>query len=166
MKPEKQELHERARMMIALGEEVSASEQAWLADHVEFCAACRGFIEVAGEAIGSMRTIPVTADVSLVSMTKARVRQRAQQLQLHQERLWVISMCCAAVTLGTAISTFALWQGFVWMGLGSWLQSTPARFGFVGLGFLALAVMPAVLAAVVLLAHGTHMADYNENYQG
>jgi len=166
VKSDKPSIHERARMMIALGENVSASEQAWLMEHLASCAACREFGELAGEAIGLLRAVPVTAGANLVSTTQARVRRRAQELQRHQERMWVISVCCAAVTIGTAISSFALWQGFVWAGLGAWLEPTTARFGFASFGFLALGAMPAILAAVVLLAHGTHMADYNENSQG
>lgn len=159
-------LHEHARMAIACGEEASAVEQAWLREHLASCAPCREFAESTGAAIRQLRAVPMMAGASLVSTTQLRVRQRAHELQRHRERLWVISICCAAVALCTAISTLALWQGFVWMGIGSRTEWATPGFNLLSLGYVTLGLMPAVLAGFLLLGHGTHMSDHDENSEG
>ena len=176
MKPDlmSSDLHERARRLIALSgpqqvfddkvssnEEVSTAERSWLAAHLESCASCREFAETAGETIRSLRAIPITAGGSLVSATRARVRQRAQELQRRQERLRVIWVCCAAVTLCTAFNTAILWRGFAWMG-----QQARLSAPLFELGFVALCLMPAIVAGIILLARGTYMADNNGSFQG
>jgi predicted anti-sigma-YlaC factor YlaD len=154
--------HERAQLMIALSgpEGLSGGEQSWLALHLESCPSCREFAEHLRETIRSLRGIPVTANGPLVSKTQMRVRQRAEELQRQQERLWVICACCAAMTLSTAVTTMALWRGFAWMGQQARL-SAPAWEG----GFVVFSLMPAVLAGVLLLARGTFLADHNDSYQ-
>ncbi len=155
--------HERARMMIALsGPEVSSDAgpsragQSWLAAHLASCASCREFAESSRVAIGSMRGIPITAGARLVSSTRIRVRERARELQRQQERLWVIFICCAAVTLSAALTTVALWRGFAWIGEQTRLAPPEWQGGFV-----VFYLMPAVLAGILLLARGTFLADHN-----
>jgi len=159
--------HEHARLLIALSgpEEVSNAEQSWLALHLESCAACREFAESARRAIGSLRAIPIVASASLVSSTQARVRQRARELARRQERLRVIWVCCAAVTLCAATYTMVLWQGFAWLSQ-QWgqpgLLSKPAW----EIGFVALGLMPAVVVGILLLAQGTYLAEHNGSWRG
>jgi hypothetical protein len=180
------DVHERARRLIALSsprqgfddkpasEEVSAAERSWLAAHLESCTSCREFAETSSETIRALRAIPVMAGASLVSATRMRVRQRAQELQRHQERLRVIWICSAAVTVCTAFSTVLLWRGFAWM--GQWLsqqagqqwigQQDRLSSPVFGLGFVTLLLMPAIVAGIILLARGTYMADHNGTFQG
>ena len=155
--------HERARMLIASSgpEGVFNPEQSWLAAHLESCVSCREFAENAGETVRAMRTIPIMAAGTLVSATKARVRQRAQELHRHRERQRVIWVCCAAVTLCTAVNTAVLWRGFVWLGQYARL-STPVW----ETGFVVLCLMPAIVAGILMLARGTHLADHNGSFQG
>lgn len=157
------DLHERARMLIALSgpEEVSSAERSWLASHLESCTSCREFAENSSEAVRALRAIPITASGSLVSATRARVRQRAQELQRHRERQRVIWVCCVAVTLCTAINTAILWRGFVWLGQYARL-SAPV----LGTGFALLCLMPAIVTGILMLARGTHLADHNGSFQG
>lgn len=154
--------HERARLLIALSgpEETPGAEQAWLAAHLESCAACREFAERSRETVRALRAIPVTAGASLVSATQMRVRQRALELQREHERLWVISVCCVAVTLCTALSTAMLWRGFAWLGEQARLAAPVWEAGFV-----AFCLMPAVVTAILLLARGTCLADRNGSWQ-
>jgi anti-sigma factor RsiW len=156
------DLHERARLLIALSgpEEVSNEEQAWLAAHLESCAECRQFAEDSRETIRALRLIPVTAGASLVSTTQMRVRQRALELQRRQERMWVISICCAAVTFGGVFTTAALWRAFAWLGEQERLAAPVWEAGFV-----VFCLMPAVLAGILLLARGTCLADLNGPWQ-
>lgn len=157
------EVHERARRMIALSgpEGFSGAEQAWLGAHLESCAQCREFAERTGETIRALRAIPVTAGGSLVSATRARVRQHARQLQRRQEWLRVVWVCCAAVTLCTAVSTVLLWRGFAWIGQQARLSPPVWE-----IGFMVLCLMPALVTGILLLARGTYLADHEDSLQG
>ena len=166
------ESHERARMIIALSDAVSGADQTWLAAHLESCASCREFADSTGETIRSLRAMPVMASAGLVSTTQARVRQRAQELRRRRERLHVILVCSAAVTLCTAVSTALLWRGFAWLSewagqqLGQQWMSQAGMSAIWEIGFVALCLMPTIVAGVVLLARGTYMADHNGTFQG
>jgi peptidoglycan biosynthesis protein MviN/MurJ (putative lipid II flippase) len=102
----------------------------------------------------------LAADSALVQATQMRVRARAQELQRQQERLWVICVCCAAVTLGTAFTTAVLWRGLAWMGQQAQLPTPVWQ-----IGLLALGLMPAIVAGILLLAQGTYLADHNGSLQ-
>ena len=155
------DLHERARLLIALScpEGASNAEQSWLAGHLESCAPCREFAENSRETIRSLRATPITAGSSLVSATQMRVRERAQELRRRQERLWVIWVCCAAVTLSAAFTTAVLWFGFAWLGEQARLSAPVWE-----IGFLVFCLMPAILAGILLLAKGTYLADHDGAY--
>jgi hypothetical protein len=165
------DMHERARMMIALsapegfsdaglGEGLSHDERVWVAGHLESCARCREFAENSREAVLGLRRHGVTASGSLISQTQVRVRQRAEELKRQQERLWVVSACCAAVALGTTVSTAVLWRGFEWMG-----QQARLSLMLWACGFVLLSLMPSVLAGIVLLARGTYFSDHEASHQ-
>ena len=163
--------HERARQLIALSgpEALSAADRrqdqpssnAWLAAHLETCASCRAFAENAAETIRGLRSIPIAAERSLVSTTQMRVRRRALELQRHRERLWMVSVSCTAVTLCALLSTVALWRGFEWLGMRAQLPSSVWQ-----VAFLVFCVMPALVAAILLLAKDTHLPDHTGSYQG
>jgi len=155
--------HERARRLIALTgpEALSGADRAWLAAHVETCASCRAFAENAVATIHALRAIPIAAERSLVSTTQMRVRRRALELQRQRERLWLVSVSCTAVTLCALLSTVALWRGFAWAGAQA--QLAPSIWQ---VGFLVFCVTPALVAGVLLLLRGTHLADHTGSYEG
>ena len=155
--------HEHARILIALSgpEDMTSTDRTWLAAHLESCAGCHQFADNTREAIQSLRGISVTADVRLVSATQLRVRQRALELQGRQERLWVVAVCCAAVTVCTVFATVVLWLGFAW--LGAWARLDPTVWA---ISFAAFSVMPSVITGMLLLARGTHLADRYSSWQG
>ena len=159
----KNDAHERARKLIALADAttVSPSDRAWMATHMEECAACRAFADNVRETIHALRGIPIAAERSLVSTTQARVRRRALELQRQRERIWLVSVSCIAVTVGTLLSTFALWRGFAWLGERTQLGSSIWQ-----VGFLVLCVMPALVVGIILLASDTHLSDHTGSYQG
>lgn len=144
--------HERARLSIALGE----AETPWLAAHLASCAPCREFAESVGDATRALHAVSITADWGLVSLTKTRVRRRAQELQRRRERLWVIWVCSAAVTLCTAVTSVLLWFGFAWAG-----RATGVSALVWGTCYATFCLMPAILTGLLLLARGTHLADGN-----
>ena len=156
--------HEQARRLIAEAgpETLSAADRradqpssnAWVAAHLETCAPCRAFAANAAETIRGLRSIPIAAERSLVSTTQMRVRRRALELQRHRERLWMVWVSCTAVTVCALISTVALWRGFEWF--GAWAQ-LPASVWQVG--FLVFCGLPALVAAILLLAKDKHLAD-------
>ena len=156
------DIHERARLLIALSpaDEVPGAEQSWLAAHLESCAPCRQFAENARETVRSLRAIPVAAGGSLVFTTQLRVRQRAKELQRRQERLWVVRVCCAAVTLWSGFITAVLWRGFAWMAQQARLPAPAWEICFVLFCF-----MPPILAAIVLLARGIYQEVWNASQE-
>ena len=158
-------IHEQARELIALagandtgasGRDLSGGEPAWLRTHLEECVDCRDYAEGAGQTVRALRSHPLAADSALVQTTQMRVRSRALELHRQQERLWVICVCCVAVTLVTASTTAVLWRGFLWMGQQSRLPDPVWQ-----VGLLALGLMPAIVAAILMLARGTYLADHN-----
>jgi predicted anti-sigma-YlaC factor YlaD len=155
--------HDRARKLIALAGFVADAESsnAWLAAHLENCISCRAFAESSAETIQGLRRISIAADRSLVSATQMRVGRRALELQRQRERLWLVSISCTAVTLCGLLSAAALWRGFEW--LGSRAQLAPSVWQ---IGFLVFCVMPALIAAIPLLARDTHLADRTGSYRG
>ena len=178
MKPDlmNSDSHEPARRMIALsgpegvsGGRPSPAEESWLAAHLDSCPPCRDFAENSREAVRALRGIPISAGASLVATTQLRVRQRALQLQRRQERLWVICVCCAAVTLCTAVTTVVLWRGFAWLGerwlSAQWMSQAQFSEPFWQVAFVVFSLMPAVLAGILLLARGTSLADHHGSYQ-
>ena len=173
----KDDAHERARLMIALSgpEELSQADQSWLNAHLDSCPSCREFSDSTREAIRSVRAISITAGERLVSATQSRVRQRAQQLQRQRERLWIVCVCCAAVTFCTAISTAVLWRGFAWVTETWFTETWLSQIWISGqrlsapvweIGFLLFAAAPAIFTAILLLARGTHLADHKDSFQG
>lgn len=156
------DLHERARLLIVLSgsEEVSIVEQSWLAAHLVSCVTCREFAENSRKTVRSLRATPIAAGASLVYTTRMRVRQRAQELQRQQERLWVIVVCCAAVTLCTAFSTAVLWYGFAWIGQQARLSAPVLEACFV-----TFCLMPTIFTSILLLVRGTHLVDHSSSYQ-
>jgi hypothetical protein len=154
--------HGRARILIVLSgpEGISKDERAWLAAHLDSCASCCEFAENSRQTIRALRAIPVTADERLVSATKRRVRQRAQELQRREERLRLLWVCCAAVTLATSFTTAVLWRGFEWMGRQAGLSASVGEISFAVLCF-----MPGIVTGILLLARGTHLVDRNGSYQ-
>jgi len=154
--------HERARMLIALsgpGAELSSADQSWLQAHLDSCLPCREFRDNSLEAVRALRGISITAGARLVSATQMRVRQRALELQRHQEHFWMICACVAAVTLCSAVTTALLWRGFAWLGQQAQFPA-PVWEG----GFVVFYLTPAVLAGILLLAHGTSLAEHDSSY--
>jgi predicted anti-sigma-YlaC factor YlaD len=155
--------HDEARELIALAgaknEGLSDTQQNWLRSHLQECAACRDYAEAVGRVVRGLRSQPLAADSRLVRATQMRVRARTLELQRQQERMWVICVCCAAVTLGTVVTTLVLYRGFAWMG-----QQVRLPGPVWQIGLLALGLMPAIVAAFLLLAQGTYMADHNGSF--
>jgi predicted anti-sigma-YlaC factor YlaD len=165
--------HERARKLIALAgpdvlsdadrlSQLSAqSSNAWLAAHLETCASCRAFAENAAEMVLGLRAIPIAAERGLISATQLKVRRRALELQRHRERVWVVSVSCAAVTLCALLSAAVLWRGFEWLGARAHLASSVWQ-----VGFLVFCMMPALVVGILLLGKDRHLADHSGSYQG
>ena len=160
-----QSTHEQARELIALAgandADLSSAQQTWVRAHLDECAACRNYADAAGQVVRALRSQPVAADFALVRTTQMRVRSRALELRRQQERLWVICVCCVAVTVVTASTTALLWRGLAWMGQQAWL---PGPVWLVGL--LMLGLMPAIVAGMLMLARGTYWADHNGSTRG
>jgi predicted anti-sigma-YlaC factor YlaD len=152
--------HERAQGLIALGQGLLDAKQTWLRAHLQECVDCRDYAEAAARVVRALRSQPLAADSALVRATQMRVRSRALELRRQQERLWVVCVCCAAVTLSTAFTTAVLWGGFAWMGQQARLSAPVWQIGVAALGW-----MPAIVTAILLLARGTYLADHDGSFQ-
>lgn len=152
--------HDEARELIAVAgandKDLSGAQQTWLRAHLQDCVACRDYAEGAGRMVRALRSQPLAADSALVRATRMRVRSRVLELQRQQERLWVMCVCCFAVTLSTAFTTAVLWRGFAWVGQQARLPGPVWQIGLVVLG-----LMPTIVAGILLLARGTYLADHN-----
>jgi len=142
--------HERARELVLLREVegIGDSDATWLASHLEGCAECSGLAEELELAERTLRGLPVTASVSLVTATQARVRQRAAELRDQQARnlLIGISFCLGLVwSAGSALAGLRL-SG--WLAdkfhVAPWIIAT---------GLVTFWLAPAVAIAIGLLAH-------------
>jgi len=148
--------HERARQLIAISgvNDASDGEQAWLRGHLQECTGCREYQEEAGHAIRALRSMPLAADGSLVRTTQIRVQARARELRRERERMWVVSICCTAVT------TAVLWHGFAWIGEQARIPSTAWQIALV-----EFCLVPTLVAGIFLLARGTHLANTSGSLQ-
>jgi len=142
-------LHQRAQQLIAQErvEGLSTSDSAWLAAHLQECAACAEFAQEISAALGSLRTTPVELPAGLAERTQFRVGLRAQQLRQrepHRRALWI----AAGVSWATGVASAPLvWRAFAWLGEHAGVSNLVWEAGFA----LWWAV-PALVAAVVLLA--------------
>jgi len=163
--------HERAQELIVLAgaydngardndKDFSAGQQAWLRTHLQECEACRDYAEAAGRVVRAWRSRPLTADSALVRATQMRVRSRSLQLRRRQERLWVVWVCCLAVTLGSAFTTAMLWGGFAWIGQQSRLSGPVWQ-----IALLEFSLVPAIVTAILLLSRGTCLADHHGSHR-
>ena len=146
--------HDEARELIALGEGLSDSEQAWLRAHLDECEACRHYAEAANGVVRTLRSLPLAADSRLVRATQMRVRFHASRLRETRERLWLVGMACLGVGLSATLTVPLLWRLFVWMGAWAGVSSWVWQAGFT---FFWIA--PALVVSALLLARGTHLTN-------
>lgn len=142
--------HERARELVLLREVegISNAEALWLTSHLEGCAECSDFAKELALAERALRSIPVTASVSLVSATQMRVRQRAAELRDQQARNFLIGISFCLGLLWSAGSAFVGFRLSGWLAdkihVASWI---------IAAGFVVFWLAPAVAIAVGLLAY-------------
>lgn len=157
------DVHQRARSLIALGgpQALGADEQRWLDHHLQECESCSAYASNAREMIHALRSLPVAASSSLVSATQFRVRLRAQELRQRRERLWLVWMSCVLVTFSAGFTTIFAWRGWEWIGRQLQVSSLAWQVFFV-----LLWIAPVLVASLLLMAHGTHLADQSGASQG
>src|ERR1700676_5779381 len=87
-------IHERAQQLISQEriEGIPASENTWLAAHLQECESCANFARNTSAALRSLQTIPIALPAGLAERTQFRVGLRAQQPRQHAPRrraLWI-----------------------------------------------------------------------------
>lgn len=150
------DIHQQVREWIALSgtDALSDDQQSQLQAHLRECDLCRDYAQASSQVIRSLRSVPLTAGPSLVRMTQARVRLRAQQLRQQQERFWLVVIAGVGVALSAAVTTPIIWRIFSWMGNWAGVSSPVWQTGFT-----AFLVAPALLVSILLLARGTPLTD-------
>jgi predicted anti-sigma-YlaC factor YlaD len=150
-------VHDEARELIAVGNGLSESQQAWLRAHLDECEACRHYAEASDDVVRTLRSLPLAADARLVRATQMRVRFHAGRLRETRERMWLVGMACLGVGLSATLTIPLLWRLFAWMG---------GRIGVSTLvwqaSFMFFFVAPALAVSVLLVARGTHLTNNGE----
>jgi predicted anti-sigma-YlaC factor YlaD len=153
----KQNQHDEAREVIALGGELTDAQQVWLRSHIDECESCRNYAESANQVVRSLRSVPVAADPRMVRATQMRVRFHASRLRESRERLWLVGMACLVVGLSATVTLPLLWRMFAWMGawagVSSWVWQA---------GFAFFWVAPALVVSALLVARGTHLSSNDD----
>ncbi len=153
----KRNAHDEARELIALGDGLPDTQQAWLRAHLDECEACRHYAEAANGVVHTLRSLPIAADARLVRATQMRVRFHASRLRETRERMWLVGMACLGVGLSATLSVPFLWRLFAWMGERAGVSALVWQTGFM---FFFIA--PALVVSVLLLARGTHLTNNGE----
>jgi predicted anti-sigma-YlaC factor YlaD len=149
--------HQQAQELIACrGDGLTEPQQAWLQAHLAACGFCRDYSEAADQLLRALRSVPITADPVLVRTTQLRARLHAHKLQQQQERMWLVWISCAVVTLSTALTTPLLWRASAW--LGAWIQVPDLLWQA---GFVSFWIAPALAASVLFAARGTFLGSRN-----
>ena len=144
----RENIHERAQQLISQEriEGLQASENTWLAGHLQECESCANFAQKTSAALRSLQTIPIALPAGLAERTQFRVSLRAQQLR-HQEprrrALWI----AAGISWVTGVASAPyVWRLFAWLGEQGGVPKLVWEMGF-GLWW----AVPALIAAAVLL---------------
>jgi len=153
-------VHDKARELIVLGESLSPAQQDWLRSHLQGCEPCRQYAEATSEVVGALHSVSIVADSRLVRATQMRVRFHAARMRETQERLWIVGMACLAVGLSAALTAPLLWRLSAWMGAWAGVSSPIWQTGFI-LFFFA----PTLVVGVLLLARDTHSMNNGEQSQ-
>lgn len=152
------DVHQQAREWIALtgvdGQGLSDAQQSQLHAHLRECELCREYAEATTQVIRSLRSVPMAATPALVRRTQARVRQHAQLLREHRERLWMVGVACAGIGFSATVTIPIMWRIFAWLGAWAGVSGPVWETGF---GVFVIA--PALLVSVLLLLRGTHLTD-------
>jgi predicted anti-sigma-YlaC factor YlaD len=150
------DVHQQTQEWIALNgvDGLSEAQQSQLQAHLRECDLCREYAEASRQVIRSLRLVPMAATPALVRTTQARVRQHAQLLRQHKERLWMVGVACAGIGFSAAVTIPIMWKIFSW--LGNWAGvSSPVWQA----GFTAFLIAPALLVSLLLLARGKQATD-------
>ena len=153
--------HEQARERVALGEDLSATQQSALRAHLAECEACREFAEAASAMVRALRSLPLAADARLVRATQMRVRFHASRLREARERMWLVGIAALVAGLSATVTLPLAWRLAAWLGQSAGVSSVVWQTGF---GFFWIA--PAVVVSAFLLARGTHSATNGEKQPG
>lgn len=150
------DVHQQAQEWLSLNgvDGLSDAQQSQLQAHLHHCDRCREFAEATRQVIRSLRSVPMAAGPSLVQITQARVRLRAQQLRQQRRRMWLAGMACTGVGASAAVTTPILWRLFAWLGHWAGVSAPVWQTGFT-----AFMIVPALLVSVLLLARGAQMPD-------
>lgn len=149
-------IHERALQFIAQGrvEGIAEADSSWLRAHLEECDSCADYARQTDWALRSMRTAVIALPEGLASRTQFRVRLRAQELREREPRRVALWLACALSWAFGIVSTPYVWHIFEWIG-----RETGAPKLLLQLGFGLWWLVPASLAAVILLLGNARQAD-------
>ena len=147
-----QDVHNDARKLMALGDEITEAERKFVRSHLEQCADCRLYGDAMNRAVASLRAVPVVADARLVRATQMRVRFHASHLREARQRSFLLAAACLGVGLSATLTIPLLWQLFEWIGEQAGVSAPVWQSGFV-----LFWIAPALAVSILLLLRGSHL---------
>ena len=154
------ENHQRAcRLVDALHVEgIAASEREWLEAHLAECPACQARAHANEAALQVLRSNTVAVRPTLVSMTQARVRQRARELRENQVRMRTLWISCGLSWVLGTVTAPLLWQAMAW--LGRHFELSP---GIWITGFAMCWIAPATVVGALVAWRQSHRSGAGNN---
>jgi hypothetical protein len=146
------DVHQRAeRLIVANGVEgLSASDQAWLDQHLESCARCAKRADSTEQALRSLRSVSVRVGPGLIRATRLRVHARALELHERRTQMTMLWVSCALSWILGALSAPSIWRAFAWLGERARIPAFAWQ-----LGFALWWALPAAAVTVVLVMRRT-----------
>ena len=149
--------HERAVDLITHRnvEGIDRAEGAWLDSHLEICVECASYAASLLAAGQALRSMPVMASRSLVSVTQARVRARALEMRERESRLFLLGL---SFCLGMLASTVSAW---LWWKFGSWVvELLGLPQAIVAPGVVLFWLLPSIAVALLMIFVPRHVLNH------
>jgi anti-sigma factor RsiW len=125
---------------------ISAEERKWLAEHLETCAACTNEANALAFAVGSLRSVSVTASPDLVRRTSMVLRRRSAQLRQERDRALPLWIAVGIASVWMIVTAPVTWSIFSWLGRTLEVSDLVWELGFLMWWFLPATVLGAAAA--------------------
>ncbi len=157
----REDIHVQAERLLLKSavEQLTPSEKSWLEGHLTDCNPCT---QVAGrleEVVRSVRSVSISADPTLVEVTRRRVRERARQIAPASSSAGMLWAAFALTWIWMLMSAPYIWRGCAWIGRHIGVPSWTWVMSF-GLWWL----LPALAAGAALMLQTAARRGSEEGY--
>jgi anti-sigma factor RsiW len=127
-------------------EGISAEERKWLAAHLDTCAECTNEANALAFAVGSLRSVSVTASPDLVRRTSMVVRLRSAKMRQERDRALPLWIAVGIASVWMIVTAPVTWSIFSWLGRTLEVSDLVWELGFLMWWFLPATVLGAAAA--------------------